>query len=109
MFHIVLDEKAAGLATPLVFPKQSGRSPALQFAAVAFALFLAITGFAWWQFRAPEFEPLAAAEMARHLPEKPSIAVLAFSDLSQGADKGYLSDAISEEIISKLSRFSEFL
>jgi TolB-like protein/Tfp pilus assembly protein PilF len=37
----------------------------------------------------------------------PSIAVLAFDDLSNGEDRGYLSDAISEGIITELSRFSE--
>lgn len=37
----------------------------------------------------------------------PSIAVLAFDDLSNGNDRGYLSDAISEGIITELSRFPE--
>ena len=37
----------------------------------------------------------------------PSIAVLAFDDLSVGDDKNYLSDAISEGIITELSRFPE--
>ncbi|MCU9847300.1 hypothetical protein OEZ60_04705 [Defluviimonas sp. WL0024] len=55
----------------------------------------------------PEFQPVDAATMAYPLPDKPSIAVLAFDDLSAGADQGYLSDAISEGIIHHLSRFSE--
>ena len=41
------------------------------------------------------------------LPNKPSIAVLAFEDLSVGADADYLSDAIAEGIIVDLSRYSE--
>jgi len=41
------------------------------------------------------------------LPNKPSIAVLAFEDLSVGADTSYLSDAIAEGIIVDLSRYSE--
>ena len=41
------------------------------------------------------------------LPAKPSIAVLAFEDLSVGADADYLSDAIAEGIIVDLSRYSE--
>lgn len=41
------------------------------------------------------------------LPSKPSIAVLAFEDLSVGADANYLSDAIAEGIIVDLSRYSE--
>lgn len=37
----------------------------------------------------------------------PVIAVMAFDDLSNGDDKGFLSDAISEGIITELSRFGE--
>ena len=38
----------------------------------------------------------------------PSIAVLAFDDLSPEADRGYLSDTISEGIITELARFVPF-
>jgi len=40
--------------------------------------------------------------------QKPAIAVLAFDDLSTGADKDFLSDAIAEGIITELARFPEF-
>jgi adenylate cyclase len=62
---------------------------------------------AWNQFAAPDFEPLDPDAMTQLLPEKPSIAVLAFDDLSTAKDQGYLSDAISEGVITELSRFSE--
>ena len=62
---------------------------------------------AWNQFGAPDFEPLDPDAMTQPLPEKPSIAVLAFDDLSTAKDQGYLSDAISEGIITELARFSE--
>ncbi|MEO9821012.1 MAG: winged helix-turn-helix domain-containing protein [Paracoccaceae bacterium] len=45
--------------------------------------------------------------MGLPLPDKPSIAVLAFEDLSVGQDADYLSDAIAEGIIVDLSRYSE--
>jgi TolB-like protein len=57
----------------------------------------------------PDFEPVNPEEMAQALPDKPSTAVLALDDLSAGDDKGYLSDAIAEGIITELARFSEFL
>ena len=48
------------------------------------------------------------AEIWRAVPvpshDMPRIAILPFDDMSTGADKGYLSDAIAEGIITELSR-----
>ncbi|WP_457583672.1 adenylate/guanylate cyclase domain-containing protein [Ensifer canadensis] len=41
------------------------------------------------------------------LPEKPSIAVLAFDNMSGDPEQAYFSDGISEDIITDLSRLSE--
>ena len=41
------------------------------------------------------------------LPDRPSIAVLAFTNMSGDPDQGYFSDGITEDIITGLSRFSE--
>ena len=41
------------------------------------------------------------------LPDKPSIAVLPFANLSGEAEQEYLADGIVEDIITELSRFSE--
>jgi adenylate cyclase len=45
----------------------------------------------------------------RHLtlPDKPSIAVLSFANLSTNPEQEYLVDGIVEDIITELSRFSE--
>ena len=43
------------------------------------------------------------------LPDKPSIAVLAFTNMSGDPGQDYLSDGITEDIITDLSRFSELL
>jgi TolB-like protein/Flp pilus assembly protein TadD len=42
------------------------------------------------------------------LPSKPSIAVLPFKNLSAAADQEYLADAISEDIVTALSRWRWF-
>ena len=39
------------------------------------------------------------------LPDKPSIAVLPFKNMSGDAEQSYLSDGITEDIITELSRF----
>jgi DNA-binding winged helix-turn-helix (wHTH) protein len=41
------------------------------------------------------------------LPDKPSIAVLPFTNMSGDPDQEHLSDGITEDIITELSRFSE--
>ena len=108
VYRIVLDEKAAALATPVTrMPSAPVRRLWPIAATFAVMLLIAAGGLYWWQARAPKLEPVDPATMAHPLPAQPSIAVLAFDDLSQGDDQGYLSDAIVEGIITKLSHFSE--
>jgi adenylate cyclase len=47
------------------------------------------------------------AELSR--PDKPSIAVLPFSNLCDDPQQDYFSDGLTEDIITELSRFSELL
>ena len=53
---------------------------------------------------ASDQETLATLES---LPEKPSIAVLAFDNMSGDPEQEYFSDGLAEDIITELSRFSE--
>ncbi len=84
---------------------ETSKIPRLMLIGLAIAV---VTGLFIWQTIRSDFEPLDPADANLALPERPSIAVLAFDDQSQGDDKGYLSDAISEEIIARLSHFSDF-
>ena len=52
-------------------------------------------------------KPKQTATQASELPGKPSIAVLAFDNLSSHLEQEYLVDGIVEDIITELSRFSE--
>ena len=55
------------------------------------------------------FKPLdAALPLTRRPPEKPSIAVLPFTNMSGMPEQEYFSDGISEEIIMALSRLHWF-
>ena len=60
-----------------------------------------------WQFFHRQFDKLEAAsveKMAYPLPDKPSIAVLPFENMSGDAEQEYFSDGITEEIITALSK-----
>ena len=109
-FHVTMNDKAAKLAQASVDgpPRPAGLSRVWQTAAGVAVALIVILGLGWWQPWATDFQPVDPNEMAQPLPDKPSIAVLAFDDLSSGDDQGYLSDAIAEGIITELSRFSEF-
>ena len=47
----------------------------------------------------------APGETDLSLPDKPSIAVLAFANMSGDAEHEYFTDGITEDIITELSRF----
>jgi DNA-binding winged helix-turn-helix (wHTH) protein len=51
--------------------------------------------------------PMEASRSVLTLPNKPSIAVLPFTNLSPDPDQEYVADGIVEDMITELSRFSE--
>jgi TolB-like protein/Flp pilus assembly protein TadD len=82
------------------------RKIALSIAAVVVA---AVVVLGIWQFytRRPSVEPASVEKMAFPLPDKPSIAVLPFDNMSGDPGQEYFSDGISEEIITSLSSVPE--
>ncbi|MFO0585438.1 MAG: hypothetical protein U0229_24415 [Anaeromyxobacter sp.] len=72
---------------------------------VAAGLLLGAPGVAWFFWRAHRAPAPAAAVEAPAVQEgPPSVAVLAFADLSPGKDQEYFSDGIAEEILDALAR-----
>jgi adenylate cyclase len=73
------------------------------------ALVVVVIAALIWNFylRPPPIEPASAERMAFPLPDKPSIAVLPFVNMSGDAKQEYLADGITENIITALSKVPE--
>ena len=64
----------------------------------------------FYQKRAqPEFEPASIEHMAYPLPDKPSIAVLPFENMSDDPNQEYFGDGLAEDLITDLAKISDLL
>jgi len=61
-----------------------------------------------WQFykHRPSIEPASVMNMAHPLPDKPSVAVLPFANMSDDLKQEYFCDGMTEDLITDLSKIS---
>lgn len=92
---------AAETGRPIRRPSQRRRS-VLAFAAIALVVIGGVV--LWLKAFAPQFEPASVERMTFPLPDKPSIAVLPFVNLSGEPHDDAFSDGLSASVITMLSK-----
>jgi adenylate cyclase len=117
VYKVLIDAEAATPATSQDPPAQhrTTEKPASRFwprATVIAVLLLCvgIGGIMLRRFYAPPSAPLTTAPMTEvsslPLPDKPSIVVLPFTNMSNDPEQDYFSDGITEDIITGLAKLS---
>jgi len=105
VYKILTEPEAAGKV--IGEKRKTRRGIAL---AIALILLIGAGGLTGWYLyiqQSKRIEPASIEKMAYPLPEKPSIAVLPFDNMSGDPEQGYFSDGLSEDIITALSKTNE--
>ena len=79
----------------------------LRMVVVAAFVMLIAAGIGYWtKYSFPQEAPASIENMAFPLPDKPSIAVLPFTNMSGVAEQEYFADGMTENLITNLSKIS---
>jgi len=105
-YRVLMDPAAAGKT--IIDAKSATLSRRWPTAVAAVAIVLAIVGgaAAWLRPWEPRIEPASIERMALPLPDKPSIAVLPFVNMSDDPKQEYFVDGMTDGLITELSQVS---
>jgi TolB-like protein len=76
---------------------------------VAMAVIISVVWLINQNVAKPDFEPVPVEKMAYPLPDKPSIAVLPFENMSDDPNQEYFGDGLAEDLITDLAKISGLL
>jgi adenylate cyclase len=106
-YRVLLDPRVTVSGKPLDKKPATIRRMPVLVGTVAILVIAVAVGI--WQFymRRPSVEPASVEKMAYPLPEKPSVAVLPFVNMSGDPNQDFFSDGLTDQIIASLSRVHE--
>jgi TolB-like protein/class 3 adenylate cyclase/Tfp pilus assembly protein PilF len=87
-------------------PVRSRRRPTAAALLVVIVVAAAAAAGAWWRPWSPAIEPASIQNMALPLPDRPSIAVLPFANMSGDPKQEYFADGMTDDLITELSKVS---
>lgn len=102
-YHVVLDAAAAGRTIGARKNLRRWRVPAATVTVIAFLL---IGAALWWQPWALILPPAPINRFAYPLPDKPSVAVLPFINVSGDKEHDHLAEGLTDDLITELSKVS---
>jgi TolB-like protein/class 3 adenylate cyclase len=99
-------QSSAELPAPSKAQKPGKRTPPYITVAAVAALVVGTGVLGWLKPWEPREEPASIERMAFPLPDKPSIAVLPFTNMSAEPEQEYFADGITDDLITDLSKLS---
>ena len=107
VYRVRLDEKALALETPIVRKIRAARAGRGKLTAVLTTLVLGLGATLWlWQPWTHLLPRTAVEGFAYPLPDKPSIAVLPFINVSGNSEQDHLAEGLTGDLITELSKVS---
>ena len=84
----------------------SRNKPGLMIATIVIVLVVAGGATYWFQTQEPEIEAASIDRMALPLPDKPSIAVLPFTNMSNDAEQDFFAHGMTDDLITDICKIS---